>query len=69
MIKKHNPVLLPYARKLRREMTKEEKQLWYHFFKDRSAAIQEAEDHWAVCCRFLLRRAAACDRTGRIAAL
>ena len=31
--KAHNPILKPYAQKLRREMTKEERKLWYDFFK------------------------------------
>ena len=29
----HNPALKPYAQKLRREMTKEERRLWYDFLK------------------------------------
>lgn len=31
---KHNKSLTPIAQKLRREMTKEEKQLWYRFLKN-----------------------------------
>jgi len=30
---KHNPSLTPYARKLRRDMTQEERRLWYTFLK------------------------------------
>ena len=33
MHKTKNPKLTPYARKLRREMTKEERRLWYEFLK------------------------------------
>ena len=31
MEKKHNPSLTPYARELRKNMTKEERHLWYDF--------------------------------------
>ena len=31
--KQHNPLLKPYAQKLRKEMTKEERRLWYDFLK------------------------------------
>ena len=34
MNKTNNPKLKPYAQKLRREMTKEERHLWYDFLKD-----------------------------------
>ena len=34
MRKNYNPDLKPYSRTLRREMTKEEKHLWYDFLKD-----------------------------------
>ena len=33
MNKTNNPKLKPYAQKLRREMTKEERHLWYDFLK------------------------------------
>ena len=33
MNKTNNPILKPYAQKLRREMTKEERHLWYDFLK------------------------------------
>ena len=33
MIPKNNKSLLPYARELRKNMTKEEKHLWYDFLK------------------------------------
>ena len=33
MNKNHNPNLKPYSQKLRREMTKEERHLWYDFLK------------------------------------
>lgn len=33
MQSKHNPQLVPFARKLRREMTKEERHLWYDFLR------------------------------------
>lgn len=34
MERKHNPSLTANARKLRKEMTKEERHLWYDFLKD-----------------------------------
>ena len=34
MNKTNNPKLKPYAQKLRKEMTKEERHLWYDFLKD-----------------------------------
>ena len=34
MERKHNPSLTVNARKLRREMTKEERHLWYDFLRD-----------------------------------
>ena len=33
MERKHNPKLVPNARALRREMTKEERRLWYEFLR------------------------------------
>ena len=33
MEKKHNPSLTPYARELRKNMTKEERHLWYDFLR------------------------------------
>ena len=30
----HNPKLTPYARNLRKNMTKEERKLWYDFFRN-----------------------------------
>ncbi len=33
MNRTNNPILTPYAKKLRREMTKEERHLWYDFLK------------------------------------
>ena len=30
---KHNSALVPYARRLRREMTKEERRLWYEYLR------------------------------------
>ncbi len=34
MDRKHNKNLVPYAKELRRNLTKEEKHLWYDFLKD-----------------------------------
>ena len=31
---KHNPKLVPFAKNLRKNMTKEERHLWYDFLKD-----------------------------------
>ena len=33
MKQKNNPYLTPYAKKLRKDMTKEERRLWYDFLK------------------------------------
>lgn len=33
MIRKHNKSLVPYAKELRKAMTKEEKHLWYDFLR------------------------------------
>ncbi len=33
MDRKHNPSLVPYARELRKNMTKEERHLWYDFLR------------------------------------
>lgn len=33
MDRKHNPALTQYARELRKNMTREEKQLWYQFLR------------------------------------
>lgn len=35
----HNPKLTPFAQKLRREMTKEERHLWYDFLKSLPATF------------------------------
>ena len=34
MERKHNPQLTPLARRLRKELTKEERHLWYDFLRD-----------------------------------
>lgn len=34
MDRKHNPILVPNAKSLRKNMTKEERHLWYDFLKD-----------------------------------
>ncbi|MCR5484687.1 MAG: endonuclease domain-containing protein [Clostridiales bacterium] len=34
MDRKHNPFLTPYARELRKNMTKEERRLWYDFLRN-----------------------------------
>ena len=36
----HNEVLRPYAQKLRREMTKEERHLWYDFMKSLPVTVK-----------------------------
>lgn len=33
MIRKHNPNLVPFAKELRKNMTKEEKHLWYDYLR------------------------------------
>ena len=37
MQSKHNPQLVPLAKQLRKEMTKEERHLWYDFLRGHSA--------------------------------
>ncbi len=37
MERKHNPKLVPYAKNLRKNMTKEEKHLWYDFLRNNPA--------------------------------
>ena len=39
MNKTNNPQLKPFAQKLRREMTKEERRLWYDFLKELPVTI------------------------------
>ena len=34
---KHNPSLVPHARQLRKDMTKEERRLWYEYLRDHPA--------------------------------
>ena len=34
MQRKHNPTLVPFAKKLRKDMTNEERHLWYDYLKD-----------------------------------
>ncbi len=36
----NNPSLKPYAQKLRRDMTKEERRLWYDFLKSLSVTVK-----------------------------
>ena len=36
----NNPTLKPYAQKLRRNMTKEERRLWYEFLKSLSVTVK-----------------------------
>ena len=47
---KHNPELTPNARKLRKNMTKEEKQLWYNFLNKASVRFlrQKVIDNYIV---------------------
>ena len=40
MRKNYNPVLKTYSRTLRREMTKEEKHLWYDFLKNLPVTVK-----------------------------
>lgn len=37
---KHNKQLVPYARQLRRDMTKEERHLWYNFLRNYKVRFQ-----------------------------
>ena len=47
---KHNPTLTVNAKKLRRNMTKEERHLWYDFLKDYPVRFlrQKVIDHYIV---------------------
>ena len=40
MDRKHNPQLVAYARELRKNMTKEERHLWYDYLRDHPARFQ-----------------------------
>lgn len=40
MNKNYNPKLKPYSQKLRREMTKEERKLWYDFLKKLNITVK-----------------------------
>ena len=40
MQRKHNPQLVPFARNLRKNMTKEERHLWYDFLKNYPVRFQ-----------------------------
>ena len=40
MQRKHNPLLVGFAKALRKNMTKEERHLWYDFLKGHSARFQ-----------------------------
>jgi len=50
MNRKHNPDLTTNARKLRKEMTKEERHLWYDFLRDYPVRFlrQKVIDHYIV---------------------
>ena len=50
MDRKHNPVLTQRARELRKNMTREEKQLWYQFLRTYSARFlrQKVIDDYIV---------------------
>ena len=50
MERKHNPSLTENARKLRKEMTKEERHLWYDFLKDHPGRFlrQKVIDNYIV---------------------
>ena len=39
----HNPVLTPYSQKVRREMTREEKHLWYDFLRDLPCTVKRQQ--------------------------
>lgn len=39
----HNPILTPYAQKLRREMTREERHLWYDFLRDLPCTVKRQQ--------------------------
>ena len=45
-----NKKLTPFAQELRRNMTKEERQLWYHFLQDHPVQFKRQ----AVCGRYIL---------------
>ena len=52
MQSKHNKQLVPFAKQLRKEMTKEERHLWYDFLRtypvrfSRQKALRINEDLW-----------------------
>ena len=60
MDRKHNPKLTENAKELRKNMTKEEKHLWYDFLKGYPVRFlrQKIID---LHCRFLLPQSKACN--------
>ena len=50
MQKKHNEQLTPFAKQLRRDMTKEERRLWYDFLRTYPAHVyrQRVIGHYIV---------------------
>ena len=45
MTGKHNKELTPIARRLRKDMTKEERHLWYDFLRGYPHALKSKRDH------------------------
>ena len=62
MQRKHNKDIVPTAKMLRKNMTKEEKHLWYDFFAHLSRPFFTSKGSLKVYCRFLLRRGKAYHR-------
>lgn len=56
MNEKGNPTLRPYAQKLRREMTDEEKHLWYDFLRLLPLTVNRQKVIGPYIVDFLLRQ-------------
>ena len=46
MQSKHNKQLVPLARQLRKNMTKEERHLWYDFLRSYSVCFSRQKQSW-----------------------
>ena len=57
----HNPKLTENAKELRKNMTKEEKHLWYDFLKGYPVRFLRQKIIDELHCRFLLSQSKACN--------
>lgn len=69
MQSKHNKQLVPLAKKLRKEMTKEERRLWYDFLRSYPVRFSRQKVLGKHIVDFLQCGSQIGDRIGRLAAL